>query len=590
MKENNENYMKTAIGLVEWVIVVFAVMIATFFYFGFNIWDFHIPITYDGGDPFASIANMKMRICNDEYRMGWPFYEDVTAYKPVFNGLYRVATEIIKVYEEDFFVAQNIFLFFIPVVNVVFSYYVFKNMKIRRWISAFGAFIFGFSPYVQLRLFSHQDLAAVECIPLVFLICFWLLEDESFAKIEKGYFNNKKNILLIFLGWMIANNGIIYYPFFSCFIILVTGIMIGMKRKNFKFIAPSIIVIINIVFWIALGFIPAIIGAINGRGEVATNGTVRDAYRSTVFGLDIKTLLLSPHGFGFNKLTGFYDYLLGYAYEQYYAYIGIVGIIGFIILIISLLCNRNCMTERFTRIIVLSRINVMLILLGTSCGLGVIVALFVPFISSYNRVSIFILFACVCTVLLLMEEILDRISDSKKKIIVFTIVAVVFFLYSLWEQRGCYTKLTEQLLIANAEKLEHDKNFFLEVESSAGDDSLVYVLPYMRSFEHGGEVALNDYEHYRGYMNTKTVRWSYGAIIGSQNDIWNEAVSKMNPDQMVCELKKKDFSGICINLAGFEIGEGSELLYGLLEILGDEDVIIHNDGTLVYIPINRGRK
>lgn len=586
MQIMNANDKKKALKILELFGVIIAIIAIEIIYFGYNNWDMHVPVTYDGGDAFSSIANMKMRLNGDGYRMGWPFYEDVSKYSPKFTALSILAACFIDLFVDDFFVAQNIFLFLIPVLNVVVSYIVFTKLNIRRLLSFIGALIFGFSPYVQIRLFLHQDLAAVECIPIVFMFCFWLMEDEKFAAPSKAYFKHGRNIFLILFSWMIANNGIVYYPFFSCFILLVTGLSIAIQSRSIKKLIPSIVCIINIVFWLAVGFVPALYGALSGRGDVATNGTTRDAIRSTFYGLDIRSLLLSPKGYGIGFIKDFYEYLLEYDLEQYYAYLGIVGIVGFIVLLICLLVNKEKTTITENRIMMLSRINIMLILLGVSCGLGVIVALFVPFIASYNRVSIFILFACITAVLLLINNWLDILKDNKKKYFAVAIISAVMLLYGFYEQSGCYAYLNKEMLDNNTQQLEWDRTFFAELEQNAGENSMVYMLPYMSSFENGSAGNVSDYEHFRGYMNTETIRWSYGGLNGGLNDRWYEATSEYEPAELIEELKEKAFAGIYINVDGYDGDEGKILTNQILKELGTNQFVLHESGHKVFIPIN----
>lgn len=590
-KENRMTYRNKYIVLgkriIEIVFVAFLIMIVEYYYFGLNKWDFKIPVTYDGGDAFSGIAAMKMKMMGDNYRMGWPYYEDVTKYSPVFNMLSRIGSGVIGIFIDDYFVGQNIFLFLIPTANVLVCYFVFNSLKIRKWLSLLGAFIYGFCPYVQMRMYLHQDLAAVECIPIIFMICIWLYEEDDFAKPMRHYFKNKKNVLLVVLSWMIANNGIVYYPFFSCFIVLVTGVLVCVREKTIRKISSSFMVIANIVFWLFIGFLPAIKGMLVGYGDVATNGTTRDAYRSTLYGLDIRSLLLSPKGFGIKNLLPLYGYLFEFDKEQYYAYLGIIGIIGFFVLLFFLFYGNFNEDRIVNRILLLSKINIMLLLLGTSCGLGVIVAIFIPFIASYNRISIFIMFASVLTMVLVGEHFLDKSLMNRKKSILIVAVIVVLSLLSFVEQMRSYNHFSDTLLEDNSTKLAQDKTFFAKVEESAGTNSMVFVLPYMSAFENLQQGNIYDYDHYRGYLNTNTIRWSYGAVNGRKNDVWYKNTSELEPDAMINELRDKGFAGIYINVDGYDNDEGKLLTNRLLKVQGDNKYILHESGLLVYIPIDK---
>lgn len=580
-------YKDVAKKIAELILFSVFVMIIEYFYFGLNKWDFKIPVVYDGGDAFSSLATMKMRMFGDSYRMGWPYYEDVTKYTPVFNMLSRIGSFLIGLYVEDYNVAQNVFLFCIPTLNALVCYLVFDSLKIRKWIAVLGALLYGFCPYVQMRLYLHQDLAAVECVPIVFLICFWLYEDSTFALPKRGYFKYKRNVILLFFSWMIANNGIVYYPFFGCFVILVTGIMISVQKKSFRKIVPAITVILNVVMWLAIGFIPAIRGVIDGRGDVATNGTVRDAFRSTLYGLDIKSLFLSPKGYGINRLLGYYDYLFKYDNEQYYAYMGIVGILGLTMLLALLFINSNSDNNIITnRMLLLSRVSVLLLLLGTAYGFGVIVAIFIPFIASYNRVSIYILFASIITVMFCADSLMSKYINQKRKQVIVSIAILIICIYSLFEQMKSYDYFHDYLLEENTIQLSWDKKFFEAVEESAGYEGMVFQLPYMSSFENLQEGNIYDYDHYRGYMNTKTTRWSYGAINGSVNDVWYENTSELEPQAMIEELRERGFSGIYINVDGYDDDYGKLLTNKILKELGTNEYILHESGLKIYIPIN----
>lgn len=580
-------YKNICIKMFEIIGVLVLALVITYFYFDFYIWDFRIPITYKGGDAFSAIATMKMRMNGDGYRMGWPYYEDLSMYSPSFNKLSQFGARFIAAYTDDFYVAENLFLLAIPVLNIMSAYFVFCKLGIRRWLSYAGSLIFALCPYIQMRLFNHQDLAAAECVPIAFMLCIWLMEDDKFAVPCKGYFKNIRNLLLILFGFLIANNGIVYYPFFSCFIILITGVVICLNNKNVRSIIPSVVTIGNIVFWVLVGFIPAIRGAAVGRGDVATNGAVRDAYRADFFGLDIKALFLSPKGFGFDSLKERYSYLFDNSYEQEFAYLGIAGIIGIIILFFFLLVDEKEKRDNksINRIMLMSKLNIMLILLGTAGGLGVIVALFLPFISSYNRVGIFILFASLLALLQLINDIVDKFKSKKIKKYLLIIFFSMLFIISLFEQRKSYRFFNERVLIENAERLYQDQAFFSMLENMAGEGAMVYMLPYMKTFENKEAGALNDYELYRGYLNTDTIKWSYGGLTGGKNDLWNRATSELDGYRMVGELRERGFVGIYLDLSGFDGDEGITLYKEIVDCLGEKEVLIHGNGNIIYIPL-----
>ena len=68
MKEKDNRYKRIVNKTMEICIISLLVMVIEYYYFGLNNWNFRIPVTYDGGDAFSGIANMKMRMFGDGYR------------------------------------------------------------------------------------------------------------------------------------------------------------------------------------------------------------------------------------------------------------------------------------------------------------------------------------------------------------------------------------------------------------------------------------------------------------------------------------------------------------------------------------------
>ena len=79
-----------------------------------------------------------------------------------------------------------------------------------------------------------------------------------------------------------------------------------------------------------------VLGILNGQGSTLTNGVYRSPVGADIYSLRISSLLLSPNGFGLQKLAnwmGRYFHVLatdeGPMYnENAYGYLGIVGIFG----------------------------------------------------------------------------------------------------------------------------------------------------------------------------------------------------------------------------------------------------------------------
>lgn len=581
---------------VKTVAEIFLVLVLTaameYFYFGFHCIDFTAPLSYSG-DGLTSVwcARKTMGTAGDEL-LGWPYFADTSAYAPNYSKLYVILIKFLGLFTQDTVLVFNLYLFTVPLVNVLVTYLVFRGLKIRRWLAYGGALAFGFCPYVQYRLPGHTALAAVECIPPVLLLCFWCMEDERFNAPGKAWFRYPKNWAGLFFCWMIANNGIVYYPFFSCFLFLLLAFCLLICTKDWRRAIKPVISIVQTAGFLALAFLPSVMGMLEGAGNSATNGVARNKMHAAIYGMRLNALFMSPKGFGIKKLEIiFRDYIRcvqdidpNTTNENLHAYMGVIAILGFVLLMIAFASQLHPFhgNKTGTRIWLLSRFEIAVILLGVLTGIGTIVAFLVPMLRCYNRISPFLVCIGVFAAVLTAEWLLSNRCTKRRSFAILSAAIAIVFVYALWEQQGtyCYFGSNED----NAQAASNDQSFVEQIENTAGADAMVFQLPYMASFENGWTGNIPDYDHLRGVLYSDTLRWSYGAGRGTQNDLWYKDTAELPPEQLVEEARNKGFSGIWLNLDGYEGSEGIALKNALCSAASCESVIECADGHTIYIP------
>ena len=62
---------------------------------------------------------------------------------------------------------------------------------------------------------------------------------------------------------------------------------------------------------------------------------------------------------------------------------------------------------------------------------------------------------------------------------------------------------------------------------------MVFQLPFVGFPIDKGPGRMVPYDHVRGYLHTRTVKWSYGAISGRETNLWQQNVSLFPPQDMV---------------------------------------------------------
>ena len=275
--------------------------------------------------------------------------------------------------------------------------------------------------------------------------------------------------------------------------------------------------------------------------------------------------------------------------ENGYGYLGIVGILGFLALLLMLLRNWDWKSGRTEepqlgdRLWLLSRLNVMALLLASIAGFGSIIGIFVRFIRGYNRISPYIAFFALLAVGLTVEARLTRRTGKDRKKLIVVMAALLAFGY--WEQQGLFRPNYEQV----QQMWQQDADFMAEVEDAAGEGAMLFQLPYMKNFENGSLNNMWDYTLLRGPLHSKTLKFSYGAGYGTQNDEWYKATSELAPDAMVAELRAQGMAGIYLDLDGYAEDEQQQTLGDLVAAAGcdENDVIISESGKLCYIPLGQ---
>lgn len=577
------------------ILLVIAAIALSEYYF-FQLWrlDWQVPMLY-GGDGIYWVGQVQRSYGDLTASLGWPFYQPPSPYEPNYDLIYDLFVAFVGLFTKDTGVVFNLYVLVIPFANALAGYAVFRMTGMRRWLAfAFGV-TFGLCPYVQQRLAGHMMLAAVEFVPFSVLLCFWCAEDPAFGRPGKGFLRNPRNWLALAFAWGIANNGAAYYPYFTCFFLCVTALCLILRDRRLSAGTPCFLTIGEIVLWMIPDFFPMVLGMIAGVGSTLTNGVYRSPIGADIYSLRISSLLLSPNGYGWDKLARWfqrYFHLLatdeGPMYnENAYGYLGIVGVIAFLALLALLFRNhdwragREAVPRLSDRLWLLGRLNVAALLLASIASFGGLIGIFLRFIRGYNRISPYIAFFALLAAGLWAEWFLRNHRGRGKAL--FTAVLAVVLAYSYWEQQGLFNPKYEEVQTT----WYQDAAFMEEVEQAAGEDAVVFQLPYMKNFENGSLNNMWDYTLLRGPLHSDTLRFSYGAGYGTENDVWYKETSGLEPEAMVAELRAQGVAGIYLDLDGYAAEDQQQTLQDLVAAAGcsEADVLAHESGMIYYIPL-----
>jgi hypothetical protein len=476
----------------------------------------------------------------------------------------------------------NVFFLLTFPLTAMTSLYVFRQFKLSCPSAVVWSLLYATLPYHFLRGESHLFVTTYYLVPLIVLVALWICSGElcPFDKGKQGrsrFWRHRKFVLALVFCALASSVGFGYYAFFSCFFLLIAGVIGAVCHRRLVHLATAAILIGIIVLGMIANLTPNIIY----RYRNAPNNVAERAPQSAeVYGLKIAQLLLPirGHRVGFlSNLKKEYDYgpLIN---ENSAAALGFIGGAGFLILLWWLFFKKpgsNEMKSNGMHSILnyLSLLNMAAVLLATIGGFSSLFALLIwAQIRSYNRISIYIAFFCLLAVALLLEDFFRKhIRSGAPQIAMYALLAVVLVLGVLDQTSKEWVPDYSSL----QSNFNSDKNFVAEIEASLPTGAMIFQLPYVSFPESAPVVKMSDYELFRGYLHSRSLTWSYGAMKGRESDQWQREVALRPTDEQLDIVTFAGFSGVYIDRYGFA-DDGRAIEAKLVELLGEQPVTSSN--------------
>jgi len=560
--------------------------------------DLNVPFRYsDSGDNYFGSMSIKGAIDNGWFiqnkYVGAPAGLNLNDY-PGSDNLQLVLVKYISLFFPRFGIALNLYFILAFFLTLLTSMFVLRHFKISYTSSILCSLLFVFIPYHFFRGEAHLFLAAYYSVPLATLIILWVAEERPIffgesTKIENLKFNllSWKAFSAIVISLIIASSGI-YYAFFAIFFLLVIGTLVSVERKNFYNFLAAIILIALIVLGIFLNLAPSIIYShANGPNREIAKRTVVD---SEVYGLKLSQLLLpiTEHRVkAFATLKNDYNSVAPNVNENDAATLGFVGSIGFLLLLSALLINSVLGFPKGHAILMknLSVLNISAFLLGTIGGAGTLFALIItPQIRAYNRISVFIAFFAFFAVGMALDKVRSKFSD--KQAFLFYIFVSLILLIGILDQTS--NSFAPGYALSKKD-YQNDAAFIEKIETILPKNSLVFQLPYIPFPEYPPVEKMHDYDHFRAYLHSKNLRWSYGAMKGRQGDRWLKSVVSKPLEEFLVIISKSGFKGIYIDRFGYADGAVS-LEKELLELLSTKPITSTNGRFIFFSLVGYNKK
>jgi hypothetical protein len=191
------------------------------------------------------------------------------------------------------------------------------------------------------------------------------------------------------------------------------------------------------------------------------------------------------------------------------------------------------------------------VLLATTAGFGqMFVSLVAPLSGAWDRIVPFLAFFALAAVAISLDRLRAGIRNGVGRRAV-AAGAIGLGILAVADQTS--PRLIPDYGATRAE-VRSDRAFFRDVAASLPPRSMLFQLPYVPFPESPPRHRLTDYDLFRPYLSTTSLRWSYGAVRTRFADAWIAAIAARPIPDMVQALALAGFRGIVVDGYGYEDG------------------------------------
>jgi hypothetical protein len=161
------------------------------------------------------------------------------------------------------------------------------------------------------------------------------------------------------------------------------------------------------------------------------------------------------------------------------------------------------------------------------------------------------------------------------------VAAAAIALVGLWDQTP--PVVTDNDLAETQREVDSDRQFALKMQQTLPANAMVFQLPIM-DYPESPAAGVGSYDHFRPYLYTTQLRYSYGSDKGRPWDQWQHDLAQMSFETVVQRLESYGFGAIYINVNGFR-DHGDSLIKSLRDS-GHNQIFASDRGDLVCVLLN----
>lgn len=496
--------------------------------------------------------------------LGAPFGQALYDFPQGADNLNFALIKLLGVFSSNFALVTNLFFLLTFPLTGLAAFYALRRVGLGAAVASVCAALFALAPYHFYRHESQVLLSAYYAVPLGACLFMSLLDDAP-----------RRTLRTVVLCVVIGSAGL-YYAVFTV-LLLLAGTAVAAFAGRRAAVRAGLVASAAIALVLTINLSPSLLYTARHGSDPAI---ARTPIESEQLGLRLSTLLLPVRG---HRLPPLADVNARYGSEtspEYcescYATLGTVGAAGFVMLGLIGLAGCVAAGREWHRPLRPAALGAGLaLLIGATGGISSLIAfLLTADLRGWNRISLFIGFFSFLGAGLVLERAGRRLTAGGtrpgRRAVAAAGLAAVLVLGGLDETTGSFVPD----YAGAAREYRSDQAFGRVIDAHVSPGSSVLELPYVpfpEGFHVPGQTAptkfSTSYEMLRPYLNTRGLRWSFGAIKGRPTD-WLAAFRAAPLDVVVAAAAAADFRAIYIDPRAYDAATAARVRTGLTQLLG----------------------
>lgn len=501
---------------------------------------------------------------------------------PVIDHLHFAGLWVVGLFTGSYVTAFNVYFVLTYPLATLTTLGVFRRFGFSLPAAGVGGLLYAFLHYHATRSQAHYFLSAYWVIPLSLYVVLQTARGEPpLTEKRDGQlrwaFWRWGSLAAVVIALMSALAGA-YYGFFTCALLAFASVYGSVAVKSWKpALAGGLLVGVIWAGGIAAHAPSILFHLEHGPNSVPTR---RMPIEAEMFGLKLADMLL-PHVNHqcpvLAKLAAKYHEGRPLPSENIMAPMGFVIAAGIVGVGVMFMLPR----ERRWPYGPLGALVIFALLLGTVGGLGALFNFFVTAqIRAYSRISVFIAFFGLFASFWRLDTWFARWPLARW--VFFLLLAPVCIVDQT--PRPWFREEIVHMRERNAAQFASDHEFFAGVEEVLPNGT-VFALPHIPYPEGVMRHRMSSaYRFAAGYLHTKTVRWSFGAMREREINRWQEQVAAEPLPRMLPRLLESGFDAVCVDVYGYPEDEGKKLVAELTALCGPP-VASQADGSRILFDL-----